>query len=140
MDSNEIQIHEQLVAIDKENKNSNEDLEQDYFQNISNISYDGKNIIDSVACSKAVCFATGNQIQLYNESYTEHLATVTLDCTPEHLCVSRDENFIIIADNIGRIHFFHLQSRNIIFSQQIVEPNKHSKLSCFLSLCFNIKK
>jgi len=31
-----------------------------------------------VACSKAVCFATGNQIQLYNESYTEHLATVTL--------------------------------------------------------------
>ena len=61
------------------------------------------------------------------------------DCIPEHLCISRNENFIIIADNMGRIHFFHLQSRNIIFSQQIVQPNKNSNSSCFLSLTFNIK-
>ena len=64
-----------------------------------------------------------------------------IDCTPEHICFSKNENFIIIADSMGRIHFFHLNTKNIVFSQQLIQPNNTiDNQPCFLSLCFNTKK
>jgi len=137
MNSNEIDVHDQQQLASIESKDKITKSTKNLYQNIT---YDGENIIDSVACSKAICIATGNQIQLYNETYTEQLATLTLDCKPEYLSFSKNENFIIIADSMGRIHFFHLKTKNIIFSQQIIQPNKSSNSSCFLALCFNTEK
>lgn len=41
---------------------------------------------------------------------------------------------------MGRIHFFHLDTRNIIFSQQITKYNDNSNTPCFQAISFNTKK
>lgn len=41
------------------------------------------------------------------------------DCDPELVAFSRNSSFLVVGDSLGTIHFIHVESKNIVFSQEI---------------------
>ena len=53
-----------------------------------------------------------------------HLATKRLaphpDCTTELAAFNKDGKFLIVGDRLGTVHFIHVESRSVVFSQALL--------------------
>ncbi|KAL1915878.1 uncharacterized protein VTP21DRAFT_6266 [Calcarisporiella thermophila] len=94
-------------------------------------------VCDAVASPGGFCLSVSKEIHLLNADCTEHQATINLDCEPERIAFNRDSSFLVVGDSLGTIHFIHVMSRTIVFSQEVFQRDMERESGrMFYSLTF----
>ncbi|KAI9595194.1 hypothetical protein BDF19DRAFT_78976 [Syncephalis fuscata] len=93
-----------------------------------------------IASNEAIGCIVGTQVHLFNADCTVHEAAITLDCRPELAAFSNDARFLVVADQLGSIHFIHRLSRSVVYSQAVEDVTVHKCDSTFSALVFGCSK
>ncbi|KJE92029.1 hypothetical protein CAOG_03064 [Capsaspora owczarzaki ATCC 30864] len=74
------------------------------------------------ASPHGMCLCVNKQIHIFGSNCDQLLATVNLDASADAVVWSDDGVFLVIADSLGSVHFLHVPSQLMLFSQQLVAP------------------
>ena len=78
--------------------------------------------VQVLVTAERICVLTDDHIKLFNNDGVV-TASFRLDCAAVASTVSSDGRFLVVVDSLGTLHFIHLLSDILIFSQQIVAGN-----------------
>jgi hypothetical protein len=88
---------------------------------------------DAVVSGQSFCLLAGQQVHLFDADVSNHLATVSLDCQPEIAAISKNSRFIVVGDALGAIHFIHVASQTVVFSQEVAANLVGDKIFCWMN-------
>jgi hypothetical protein len=61
-------------------------------------------------------------IECLNNSHTD-------DCEPEIIAINSDSTFLVAGDRNGVVHFIHIESKAVIFSQELLSASQQNRES-----------
>ncbi|KAJ3089821.1 Kinetochore-associated protein 1 [Quaeritorhiza haematococci] len=77
--------------------------------------------MNAVASPSALGLIAESRVYLFDTGCSTHLATINFDCTIDTVTFNLSGSFLLVGDSLGTLHFVHTASRNVVFSQNILE-------------------
>lgn len=109
------------MDIEKINKNNDLRSTQLSFQDVLTIKVPNIDIatIKGVWSSDNVCIVINNEVLIFNIKLTQHLAIINVGELITFITFSDNQSFLLIGDQLGTIHFIHIPTASLLYSQNI---------------------